>query len=397
MTVPFSIPTSDLDYCLEQLLEHKPPKILPPETIHQLCHILKTQLLAVPNIMSLQSPISVVGDIHGQYHDLLEIFRIGGSPPNTNYLFLGDYVDRGYYSVETISLLLVLKIRYPNRISLIRGNHESRTITTNYGFYTEVLNKYNGSSDVWANITDLFDYLPLGATIDGTIFACHGGLSPSCQQLDQIRAIDRFREIPHDGIMADLVWSDPDVEIVDFKLSPRGAGYLFGSDIMNKFCNDNNLVQMIRAHQLCNEGYTSYWKGKCLTVWSAPNYCYRCGNKASVLEILHSNYTGKAETSIRSEGEVEVDGMSESTTSLYDQHNFRFDKQKSQVDQGVLPGQFFNIFEASKENDEDTINGKSVNGMNSSDGGELKSGKNNDFFAAYFLERPRRQHVEYFL
>ncbi|KAI5955349.1 PPG1 [Candida jiufengensis] len=377
MTIPFNIPISDLDYCLEQLLEHKPPKILPPETIQQLCHMLKTELLSVPNIISLQSPISVVGDIHGQYHDLLEIFQIGGSPPHTNYLFLGDYVDRGYYSVETISLLLVLKLRYPNRINLIRGNHESRTITTNYGFYTEVLNKYNGSADVWSYITDLFDYLPLGATIDGTIFACHGGLSPSCQQLDQIRAIDRFREIPHDGIMADLVWSDPDVEISDFKLSPRGAGYLFGSDIMNKFCKENNLVQMIRAHQLCNEGYTSYWNGKCLTVWSAPNYCYRCGNKASVLEILYTNYEANGTKSSTKENSIDY-------------------RTKSQIEQGVLPGQFFNIFEASKENDEDTSNGKSVNGINFSDisiNGNIET----DFFAGYFQERPKRKHVEYFL
>ncbi|KAL6450306.1 PPG1 Serine/threonine-protein phosphatase PP2A-like PPG1 [Candida maltosa Xu316] len=382
MTVPFKIPISDLDYCLEQLLSHKPPKILPPETVQQLCHTLKTQLLTVPNIISISSPISVVGDIHGQFHDLLEIFQIGGSPPETNYLFLGDYVDRGYYSVETISLLLVLKLRYPERVFLIRGNHESRTITTNYGFYTEVLNKYQGSADVWTYITDLFDYLPLGATIDGKIFACHGGLSPSCQQLDQIRAVDRFREIPHDGIMADLVWSDPDIAISDFKLSPRGAGYLFGNDVIDKFCNDNNLVQMIRAHQLCNEGYTSYWKGKCLTVWSAPNYCYRCGNKASVLEILHSNYESKNNDSDDNDDDND------------DHDSF---KSKLHKQQGVLPGQFFNIFEASKENDEDTIEGKSVNGVNFDDGITVSNGTNGDFFAAFFQERPKRQHVEYFL
>lgn len=381
MTVPFSIPTTDLDYCLEQLLDHKPPKILPPDTIQQLCHTLKTQLLDVPNIMALQSPISVVGDIHGQYHDLLEIFRIGGSPPNTNYLFLGDYVDRGYYSVETISLLITLKLRYPDRIYLIRGNHESRTITTNYGFYTEILNKY-GSADVWSYITDLFDYLPLGATIDKKIFAAHGGLSPSCQQLDQIRAVDRFKEIPHDGIMADLVWSDPDTEIMDFKLSPRGAGYLFGLDVINKFCHDNDLVQMIRAHQLCNEGYTSYWEGKCLTVWSAPNYCYRCGNKASILEISHSNYDQKPTKKDKSnDGDVS-----------YEDYENRFDSIKVNSRQGVLPGQFFNIFEASPENDEDTSNGKSVNGINSS-----PDFTNSDFFSSYFQERPKRQHIEYFL
>ncbi|EDK39669.2 hypothetical protein PGUG_03767 [Meyerozyma guilliermondii ATCC 6260] len=352
MTIPFQIPIPDLDHCLSQLSDHKPPRLLPPETVQQLCHNLKSQLLGDPNILSVQSPITVVGDIHGQYHDLLEIFQIGGYPPHTNYLFLGDYVDRGYYSVETISLLIALKLRYPSRVFLIRGNHESRTITTNYGFYTEVLHKYQGSSDVWTYITDVFDYLPLGATIDGRVFATHGGLSPSCQRLDQIRATDRFKEIPHDGIMADLVWSDPDPEILDFKLSPRGAGYLFGADVMNKFCHDNGLSQLVRAHQLCNEGYVSYWGGKCLTVWSAPNYCYRCGNKASVLEVTDTSSDGKVN------------------------------------EQGVFAGQYFNVFEASPENDEDTVVGKGVNGMQ--DDGQAPG-----MFAGFY-GRPS-QIVEYFL
>lgn len=352
MTIPFQIPIPDLDHCLSQLLDHKPPRLLPPETVQQLCHNLKSQLLGDPNILLVQSPITVVGDIHGQYHDLLEIFQIGGYPPHTNYLFLGDYVDRGYYSVETILLLIALKLRYPLRVFLIRGNHESRTITTNYGFYTEVLHKYQGSSDVWTYITDVFDYLPLGATIDGRVFATHGGLSPSCQRLDQIRATDRFKEIPHDGIMADLVWSDPDPEILDFKLSPRGAGYLFGADVMNKFCHDNGLAQLVRAHQLCNEGYVSYWGGKCLTVWLAPNYCYRCGNKASVLEVTDTSSDGQAN------------------------------------EQGVFAGQYFNVFEASPENDEDTVVGKGVNGMQ--DDGQAPG-----MFAGFY-GRPS-QKVEYFL
>lgn len=352
MVDPFSIKTSDLDYCLEQLLDHKPPKLLPEDLIQQLCHVLKSQLLEVPNIMHLQAPCTMVGDIHGQYHDLLEIFKIGGTPPTTNYLFLGDYVDRGYYSVETILLLIALKLRYPDRVFLIRGNHELRTITTNYGFYTEVLRKYEGSLKVWHYITDLFDYLPLGATIGGKIFATHGGLSPSCQLLDHIRAIDRFKEVPHEGLMADLVWSDPDPEILDFKISPRGAGYLFGQDIMRKFCHDNDLVQLVRAHQLCNDGYVSYWNGMCLTIWLAPNYCYRCGNKASVLEIHHSNYESKNRTS-----------------------------------QGLLPGQYCNVFEASPENNEDSNEGKPVSGF--SVGGDISG--------AYYDDRPALKKIEYFL
>lgn len=124
---------------------------------------------------------------------------------------MGDFVDRGYYSVETFLLLLALKVRYPDRITLIRGNHESRQITQVYGFYDECLRKY-GTTDVWRYCTEIFDYLSLSAIIDGKIFCVHGGLSPSIQYLDQIRSIDRKQEVPHDGPMCDLLWSDPEGE-----------------------------------------------------------------------------------------------------------------------------------------------------------------------------------------
>lgn len=151
----------------------------------------------------------VCGDIHGQFYDLKELFKVGGDVPETNYLFMGDFVDRGYYSVETFLLLLALKVRYPDRITLIRGNHESRQITQVYGFYDECLRKY-GSAAVWRYCTEIFDYLSLSAIIDGKIFCVHGGLSPSIQYLDQIRSIDRKQEVPHDGPMCDLLWSDPE-------------------------------------------------------------------------------------------------------------------------------------------------------------------------------------------
>ena len=253
------------------------------------------------NVVHIAAPVTVVGDIHGQFFDMIEIFRIGGFCPNTNYLFLGmkrhfwaiassantalgDYVDRGLFSVETISLLVCLKLRYPNRVHLIRGNHESRGVTQSYGFYTECSRKY-GNANVWHYFTDMFDYLTLSVVINNQIFCVHGGLSPSIHSIDQIKIIDRFREIPHEGPMADLVWSDPDAERDEFSLSPRGAGYTFGAQVVKKFLEVNGMNHILRAHQLCQEGYQVLYDDRLSTVWSAPNYCYRCGNMASVLEV----------------------------------------------------------------------------------------------------------------
>lgn len=225
----------------------------------------------------------IAGDVHGQFYDVLELFHVGGPSPDTNYLFLGDFVDRGYYSVETFLLLLTMKVRWPDKVTLIRGNHESRQITQVYGFYDECLRKY-GNANVWRYCTDIFDYLSLAALIDGRVFCVHGGLSPSLTTLDQIRSIDRKQEVPHDGAMCDLMWSDPEM-IEGWGLSPRGAGYLFGGDIVRQFNHTNGLDLIARAHQLVMEGYKEMFDGALVTVWSAPNYCYRCGNVAAILSL----------------------------------------------------------------------------------------------------------------
>lgn len=174
-----------------------------------LCSKAKEILFEESNIQVINAPVTVCGDIHGQFDDLIELFRIGGFIPETNYLFLGDFVDRGFNSVETFLLLLAYKVRYPDKITLIRGNHESRQITQVYGFYDECMRKY-GSVSVWRYCTEVFDYLSLGAIIEGKIFCIHGGLSPSIESIDEIRNIDRKQEVPHDGPMCDLLWSDPD-------------------------------------------------------------------------------------------------------------------------------------------------------------------------------------------
>ncbi|KAH9709232.1 serine/threonine-protein phosphatase PP2A-2 catalytic subunit [Citrus sinensis] len=270
----------DLDRQIEHLMECKP---LPEAEVKTLCDQARAILVEEWNVQPVKCPVTVCGDIHGQFYDLIELFRIGGNAPDTNYLFMGDYVDRGYYSVETVTLLVALKVRYRDRITILRGNHESRQITQVYGFYDECLRKY-GNANVWKYFTDLFDYLPLTALIESQIFCLHGGLSPSLDTLDNIRALDRIQEVPHEGPMCDLLWSDPD-DRCGWGISPRGAGYTFGQDIASQFNHTNGLSLISRAHQLVMEGYNWCQDKNVVTVFSAPNYCYRCGNMAAILEI----------------------------------------------------------------------------------------------------------------
>ena len=198
---------------------------------------------------------------------------------------MGDYVDRGFNSVETFLYIILLKLKYKSRITILRGNHENREINKLYGFYDECLKKY-GTDLIWKCFTEVFQCLPVSASIENQIFCLHGGLSPEIESLDQIRSINRIQDIPHNGPLCDLLWSDPaDEGKSGFSSSPRGAGYCWGLDISDKFLHKNNLKTICRAHQLVMEGYQYSHKKKCVTIFSAPNYCYRCGNQGSALEI----------------------------------------------------------------------------------------------------------------
>ncbi|RFU77637.1 hypothetical protein TARUN_4595 [Trichoderma arundinaceum] len=324
-------PNAGLDEWLE---EAKQCHYLPERAMKELCEKVKEILMEESNIQPVCTPVTVCGDIHGQFYDLLELFRVaGGMPGETNvqapksatavitsedieppteitnpklrkklkspgggagsgdvdgdedgdeeqqgggdapavttvtssqsaetrFVFLGDYVDRGYFSLEAFTLLMCLKAKYPDRIVLVRGNHESRQITQVYGFYEECQQKY-GNASVWKACCHVFDFLVLAAIVDGELLCVHGGLSPEIRTIDQIRVVARAQEIPHEGAFCDLVWSDPD-DIDTWAVSPRGAGWLFGDKVATEFNHVNGLKLIARAHQLVNEGYKSEDKG----------------------------------------------------------------------------------------------------------------------------------------
>ncbi|EFZ02199.2 calcineurin-like phosphoesterase [Metarhizium robertsii] len=350
-------PNAGLDEWLE---EAKQCHYLPERAMKELCEKVKEILMEESNIQPVCTPVTVCGDIHGQFYDLLELFRVsGGMPGETNvqapktattvitsddieppseitnpklrkklrspvgdagaggtegeddadavtgsrpgsalsganvtsaqsaetrFIFLGDFVDRGYFSLETFTLLMCLKAKYPDRIVLVRGNHESRQITQVYGFYEECQQKY-GNASVWKACCHVFDFLVLAAIVDGEVLCVHGGLSPEIRTIDQIRVVARAQEIPHEGAFCDLVWSDPE-DVETWAISPRGAGWLFGDKVATEFNHVNGLKLIARAHQLVNEGYKYHFaESSVVTVWSAPNYCYRCGNVASIMTV----------------------------------------------------------------------------------------------------------------
>lgn len=280
------------DAFLENIRETQ--KLPSAQDIQHITALARNIFFTEPNMLSLQLPITVIGDIHGQLFDLFEIFKISGPVPDTTYLFMGDFVDRGSHSLEVILYLLLLKIKYPRSIYLIRGNHEDAKICSNYGFFDEIFAKYadcdaSAPKDIWRAMIDTFETLPISAVIKREFFAVHAGLSPSLQAVDQIQTIPRFREFPEsmNCLFSDLLWSDPSNETVCFERSSRGAGCSFGPLPTFKFLYDNDLCHILRSHQLCYEGYSLMFNDCLSTVWSAPDYTLK-KNFACVLNIFEN-------------------------------------------------------------------------------------------------------------
>lgn len=250
--------------------------------IKALCFNASNIFMSQPMLLELEAPLKVCGDIHGQFKDLLKLFEFGGFPPEANYLFLGDYVDRGKQSMETICLLLAYKIKYPENFFILRGNHETAQVSRIYGFYDECKRRYN--TKLFKTFTDLFNTLPVAAIIDDSIFCCHGGLSPDLLSIGDIRRIPRPIDVPNSGLLCDLLWSDP-VAKSGWHPNDRGVSFAFGPDVVHEFLKKHQFQLICRAHEVVEDGYEFFAKRKLLTIFSAPNYCNTFDNAGALLSI----------------------------------------------------------------------------------------------------------------
>eukprot|EP00161_Ancyromonas_sigmoides_P004499 TRINITY_DN1454_c2_g3_i2.p1 TRINITY_DN1454_c2_g3~~TRINITY_DN1454_c2_g3_i2.p1 ORF type:complete len:400 (+),score=162.13 TRINITY_DN1454_c2_g3_i2:690-1889(+) len=278
----------DVDTVLDALLEvrgSRPGKQvnLTEAQIKGLCLRARDVFMSQPILLELEAPIKICGDIHGQFYDLLRLFEYGSFPPESNYLFLGDYVDRGKQSLEVICLLLAYKIKYPENFFLLRGNHECASINRIYGFYDECKRRYG--IKLWKTFTDCFNCLPIAAIIDEKIFCMHGGLSPDLTSMEMIRRIMRPTDVPDTGLLCDLLWSDPDKDIQGWGENDRGVSFTFGPDVVSKFLQKHDLDLICRAHQVVEDGYEFFAKRQLVTLFSAPNYCGEFDNAGSMMSV----------------------------------------------------------------------------------------------------------------
>lgn len=285
--------TFDIDDMIARLLDagyqtSKLPKpALKNAEITAVCTAAREVFLSQPTLIELSPPVKIVGDTHGQYQDLLRLFEMCGFPPQSNYLFLGDYVDRGKQSLETILLLLCYKIKYPENFFLLRGNHECANVTRGrykmlwsvtplivslvYGFYDECKRRVN--IKIWKTFIDVFNTLPIAAVVASKIFCVHGGLSPSLSNMDDIRRIERPTDVPDYGLLNDLLWSDPSDTALDWEDNERGVSYCFGKAVIQQFLAQYDFDLICRAHMVVEDGY-EFWNERTLvTIFSAPNYC----------------------------------------------------------------------------------------------------------------------------
>jgi len=280
-----------LDFVTHMLDRFKKQKAIHKKYIVQLLIAAVKYLSQQSTLLRIYLPtksshITVCGDTHGQFYDLCNIFETGGMPsPSNPYLFNGDFVDRGSFSLEVVVTLIAMKLAMPDGLYMLRGNHETVNMNKIYGFEGEVKHKYD--KNVMSLFTEVFHWLPLAAVIQDSVFVVHGGLSTyndGAVTLDDINSIQRNREPPESGLMSDLLWSDPQ-PAPGKSPSRRGVGFSFGPDITANFLACNNLSLVVRSHEVKDEGYVVEHNGKCITIFSAPNYCDQMGNKGAFIRF----------------------------------------------------------------------------------------------------------------
>ena len=258
-------------------------KLLSEDELKYLCIKSMEIFMQESSFLELTAPIIICGDIHGQYRDLIHLFDFGGSPQKKQYLFLGDYVDRGKNSIECISLLLAYKVKYPKNIYLLRGNHESEMINRTYGFFDECRRRYNLRT--WKIFSDCFNWLPIAALVNERILCMHGGISPDLQSLNNIKQIVRPTEVPDKGLLCDLLWSDPEKGAEDWASNSRGISVLFNENLVEKALDELDIDLICRAHQVVEDGYKFFAQRKLVTVFSAPNYCGEFDNSGAFMIV----------------------------------------------------------------------------------------------------------------
>ena len=286
-----------------------------PEHIIALTRSCQEIVASQPMVLRINTPVKVFGDIHGQYQDLMRFFEMWGEPKEglggdivaIDYLFLGDYVDRGTLSLETICLLMALKIKYPDRFHLIRGNHEDKLINSNFGFLEECQMRLGDDplmdESVFNIINQFFEYLPLAAIIEDQIICLHGGIGANCTNISDIEAIERPLDVVHEAsnktqqIVMDILWSDPTDNDDETGIQPNllrdsnnyGNIVKYGPDIVKKFLQNNNLNMIIRAHECVLDGFERFASGSLITLFSATDYCRRHNNAGAML-IIKNNF-----------------------------------------------------------------------------------------------------------
>ena len=327
---------------------------IPEDSLNILCEVILPIFQNEPSLLEVTAPVTIIGDLHGQIFDLYQILRHFDLPPKTKYLFLGDLVDRGPFSIQVISLVFTLKVLYPEDVYIIRGNHEFHRLSMTGGFFNEVVELY-GNQNLFDKMNYVFNYLPLAATI-GPYLCIHAGLSPDFRSLSQIKDIKRPVSDYDSPILSGILWSDPSSEPTDFSASRRGFGFYFNYPPLQAFLNNNKLKAVIRGHE-CVDGIKTMWNESLITVFSASNYCGVSNNKCGVLFIDDQfNMRGKLLGPYRFINKRDTsDSPFEFPSPITHQSSPSTSRMSSTV--GVMPSRSLNYLRMIKTNRKSRVNG----------------------------------------